>query len=131
MPGPQDAPGTLKIARRAPLDLRVLSLVAVGKALADKLPKLKVWSAAGSKSVLILETEDTALGNHGKALADLQQKLPMDGFVPDYVFYVYAVGAPWLVQTLVTGRALWNEADILRWPPYRQFDPDSLNDLAP
>jgi hypothetical protein len=130
--GPQDSPGTFRIARREPPDLEAMRLTAAGKALADKLPKLRVWSEFGAKSVLILETEDVTLANHhGKAIAALQQLLPMDGYVPDYVFFVYAQTAPWLVQTLVMERTIWSEADILRWPSYQQFDPSGLIDAAP
>jgi len=119
----------LRIARQEPSDLDALRLAAVGKALADKLPKLKVWSENGAKSVLIFEVEDI-LANHGKALHGLRHHLPLNGYIPDYVFFVYAISVPWILQTLVAECTLWNEEAILRWPTYREFDPSVLIDVT-
>ncbi|MBI3714853.1 MAG: hypothetical protein HY255_02535, partial [Betaproteobacteria bacterium] len=116
----QELLGNLRIARSAPPNIDDLRLDEIGKTLAKKLPKLKIWSEQGVQTVLVLETEDIALANHGKTLDGLKHHLPLQGHFPDYIFFVYAIGSQWIVQTLaVNGRF---PEDGLQWPQYRQFD---------
>jgi hypothetical protein len=126
--GPQDSLGELKIARYAPSGVDALRLNEIGKTLTKKLPKLKAWSEEGVNTVLVLETEDGSLTNHGKALDGLKHHLPLHGYFPDYVFFIYAIGSPWIMQTLVANRSF--PTDIFEWPSYRQFNPEELNDIC-
>jgi hypothetical protein len=128
IPGTQDFWGKLRIARLAPPDLDTLRLNEVGNTLTRKLPKLKAWSEEGVKTVLVLETEDIALADHHEVLEGLKHHLPLHGYFPDYVFFVYAIGSPWLMQTLVAGRSF--PTDIFEWPVYLEFNPEELNDIC-
>jgi hypothetical protein len=126
--GPEDSRGKLRIARNAPADLEALRDTQVRRALDRKLPKLKAWSKVGAKVVLILESEDGALTNHGWVLGALREYLASSSFRPDLVFYVYAIGSPWLVQTLLSDGEFPEGAHV--WWPYRQFDPGDLVDVT-
>lgn len=120
--------GELKIARYAPPDVDAQRLDEMGKTLTKKLPELKAWSEKGFNTVLVLEVEDISLANHGKALEGLKHHLPWQGCFPDYIFFVYAIGSPWIIQTLVVNRSF--PTDIFEWPSYRQFNPEELNDIC-
>ena len=98
--GPVESSGKLKIARFAPPDIEGLGSRQIGIALAKKLPKLQAWIQPGLHTVLILETEDLALTNHDWVLKGLKHNLSGHNYRPDHIFFVYAIGSPWIVQEL-------------------------------
>lgn len=125
--GIQNENGKLRIARYAPPDLEILRTVHIGQVLARKLPKLKTWANKGALTVLILESEDIALTNHHLVLEALKLSLKSQTFCPDFIFFVYAVGSTWIVQTLVSEKQF---PEIpYQWHIYREFESTELVDL--
>jgi len=125
--GPAESSGRLKIARFAPPNIEALRSRQISIALAKKLPKLEAWAQLGSQTVLILESEDLALTNHGWVLKGLKHDLSGQSFRPDRIFFVYAVGSTWLVQTLLADGQFPNSR--IDWWPYREFQPTDMADL--
>jgi hypothetical protein len=61
---PEIAHGRLFISRFALKDHESLRAERIEKAMAKKLPKLKVWKDGGARSLLVLENGDISLSNH-------------------------------------------------------------------
>jgi hypothetical protein len=125
--GISDLYGKLSIARSAPADLEALRASRIEQMLVKKLPKLQVWANDDAHTVLILESEDIALTNHQVVLEALKLCLPVQSFCPEYVFFVYATGSSWIVQTLISERQFPTLS--YQWWPYRKFNVSELSDL--
>jgi hypothetical protein len=119
--------GKLRISRHPPSDLEVLRAAHIKQMLEKKLPKLEAWALDGARTVLVLESEDIALTNHSLVLEALKLSLQFQTFCPDYIFFVYAVGSPWIVQTLVSEKQF---PEIpYQWYSYQEFESSKLVDL--
>jgi len=125
--GIPDLYGKLSIARSAPADLETLRASRIEQMLVRKLPKLQAWANDGTHTVLILESEDIALTNHQVVLEALKLCLPAQSFCPDYIFFVYAIGSSWIVQTLISERPF--PTLPYRWWSYREFKASELSNL--
>jgi hypothetical protein len=89
---PEAVHGRLFIQRFAPKDYESLRAVRIEKAMAKKLPKLKVWKEAGARSVLVLENGDISLSNHVVILEAAEAALAERADGPDEL---------WLVDTII------------------------------
>lgn len=125
--GIPDLYGKLSIARSAPADLEALRTSKIEQMLAKKLPKLQAWANDNAHAVLILESEDISLTNHQVVLDALKLCLPAQSFCPEYIFFIYATGSSWIVQTLVSE----GQFPVLpyQWWPYREFKVSELTNL--
>jgi hypothetical protein len=89
---PETVHGRLFIQRFAPKDYETLRAERVEKAMAKKLPKLKVWKDNGARSVLVLENGDISLSNHVVILEAAEAALAGRTDGPDEL---------WLVDTTI------------------------------
>lgn len=72
---PETVHGRIFIQRFAPKNYETLRVERVKKAMAKKLPKLRVWKDSGARSVLVLENGDMALSNHVAILEAAEEAL--------------------------------------------------------
>ncbi len=84
--------GRLFIQRFAPKDYETLRAERIKKAMAKKLPKLKIWKDGGTRSVLVLENGDLSLSNHVAILEAAETALAGRTDPPDEL---------WLVDTTI------------------------------
>jgi hypothetical protein len=123
---PETVHGRLFIQRFAPKDYETLRAERVEKAMAKKLPKLKVWKNNGARSVLALENGDLALSNPVVILEAAETALAarMDG--PDELWLVdTTIASQWTAWCLMhDGISFPDEETPNR---YWDFAPDDLD----
>jgi hypothetical protein len=90
----------LLVSRAVPDDLEALRLQRLREALGRKCPKLSVHKADGRETVLVLESNDIALGNNSVIAKAFVQALGERTDPPDRVFLVETEGRPWYLWTL-------------------------------
>jgi len=125
--GPTESGGKLKIARIAPPGWEKGQAEQIAIALSKKIPKLEIWSNRGTSTVLILENGDPSLINHHWVLDKLREQIPRQFHCPDYIFFIYAIGTPWIVQTLIADGQFPDVS--YQWWNYKLFESDDLLDL--
>ena len=89
---PGIAHGRLFVSRFAPRDYETLRAERIATAMSKKLPKLKIWTGGGARSVLVLENRDISLSNHIAILEAAEAALAGRNNPPDEL---------WLVDTTI------------------------------
>lgn len=96
--------GGLRISRSVPEILEEKRLQRVRAALDAKCPKLCKAKEDGYVSVLVLESDDLALANHGFIAAAVREAAQMIGDgIPDEIYLVETEIEPWIVQVIKYG----------------------------
>src|SRR5258708_1464436 len=99
---PEIAHGRLFISRFAPKDYEKLRTERIEKAVAKKLPKLKVWKDGGARSVLVLENGDISLSNHVVILEAAEAALTGRTDQPDELWLVdTTINSEWTAWCLI------------------------------
>lgn len=119
-------PTCLIAARFEPQKLEEQRAERIGRALADKVPKLRKWEKQGASSVLIFENADIALSNHIVIKQALVQRAGAAENLPDYVVLVETWTPTWAVFMLVVDRQFNTQSQ----DHLSQFDRNDLCDLA-
>lgn len=102
----------------------------IKKALADKLPKLRVYARGGMTTVLVLESDDIALSNEALISAAVREELSESNIAPPDAIYLVDTSMPsmWIVICLKYGTATWPET-APHGADYPRFDPEQLSDI--
>lgn len=108
----------LTISRFWPDDLEKWRTERVLEAVARKCPKLSAHKADGRETVLVLESDDIALGNFADIGVAFSRAIAGRNDVPDSAFLAETEGRPWYVWTLKEG------ADV--YPSQRLLDSDPV-----
>lgn len=123
---PAIAHGRLFIARFAPKNYETLREERLEKAMAKKLPKLKVWKDTGARSILVLENGDLSLSNHVLILEAAENALAGRADVPDELWLVdTTIESEWTAMCLMRDGVSFPDEET----PHRYWDfrPTDLN----
>jgi hypothetical protein len=99
---PAIAHGRLFISRFAPRDYETLRAERIARAMAKKLPKLKIWKDGGARSVLVLENRDISLSNQVAILEAAEAALTTRNDQPDELWLVdTTINSEWTAWCLI------------------------------
>ena len=116
---PETVRGRLFIQRFAPTDYESLRAVRLEKAMAKKLPKLKVWRDAGARSLLVLENGDISLSNHVVILEAAEAALTGRADGPDELWLVdTTIDTQWTAWCLIRDGVSFPDEET----PHRYWD---------
>ncbi|MCC6468356.1 MAG: hypothetical protein IT563_08540 [Alphaproteobacteria bacterium] len=125
---PAAADGKLVVARWAPQDIEGLRRIRLCRAFDKKLPYLTKCKEAGSYSVLILETNDIALTNHGLVADAIEAAISRYTQHPDEIFLVdTTIETEWTVWSIRRGGVLFPDENQPR--RFFEFAPRQLRDV--
>ena len=119
--------GTLRVGRwdREEEDPEIERRTRLRQALAKKCPKLLQCKREGTRTVLVLETDDFVLTNHVSVGQALSPMLDEREDAPDEIYLVESGVKPWMVWMMKHDAERW---PIERWKESR-FHPDELIEL--
>jgi hypothetical protein len=122
---PAIAHGLLFIPRFAPRDDETLRAERIARAMAKKLPKLKIWKDGGARSVLVLENRDISLSNHVAILEAAETALAGRNDHPDELWLVdTAINSEWTAWCLIRDGVSFPDEDTQH--RYWDFKPADL-----
>jgi hypothetical protein len=122
---PAIAHGRLFISRFAPRDHETLRAERIARAMAKKLPKLKIWKDGGARSVLVLENRDISLSNHVAILEAAEAALAGRNDQPDELWLVdTAINSEWTAWCLIRDGVSFPDEDTQH--RYWDFKPANL-----
>jgi hypothetical protein len=123
---PETVHGRIFIQRFAPKDYEKLRTERIEKAMAKKLPKLKVWKDNGARSVLVLENGDISLSNHVAILEAAEAALARRNDGPDELWLVdTTIEAEWTAWCLIRDGISFPDEDTQH--RYWDFKPGDLD----
>ncbi len=97
----------LFVARFMPAVLEELRVDRMREALERKCPKLATCQSEGRRTVLVLESNDIALGNHHDIGAAFAKTITERNDPPDQVFLVETETRPWFIWALKEGTKVY------------------------
>ena len=118
-------PGFVQALLDYPEDLEELRTERIRRAFSDKFPKLAKCTAEGTRTVLILESQDAAHTRFDLIGAQLPALLAEQTYLPDEIFLVETNMRLWWVYPMKYNKDHWPEVGMPQWngPIYHPDNP--------
>ncbi len=118
-------PGFVQTILDYPKDLESLRTERIRRAFTDKFPKLAKCGAEGARTVLVLESQDTAHTRFDLIGNQLPVQVAEQTYLPDEIFLVESNMKLWWVYPMKYGKDHWPEVGMPQWngPIYHPDNP--------
>ena len=118
-------PGVVQAVLDYPEALEGFRTERIRRAFSDKFPKLAKCGAEGARTVLVLESQDTAHTRFDLIGAQLPALLAEQTYLPDEIFLVLSNMKIWWVYPMKYGNDHWPEVGMPQWngPIYHPDNP--------